>query len=214
MSTALLEARPAKAAWSAWAPVSASPGMVDCTSSTSALARRISSASRVRSWTPAVDAPCGGETVTARKFSPPASMKAVGSSGASAMATRKSDGGDAQRAPLGDAVAQRQHEHRRVEPLPDGHLRLAVGSELHGGPVDEPVGQHRDDREGHEQRGQQGEGDGQAEGQEELADDAAHEAEGQEDGHGRDGRAGDGAGDLPGAGEDRGLPSSPRPRWR
>ena len=57
MSTALLEARPAKAAWRAWAPVSASPGMVDCTSSTSSLAIRISSASMVRSWTPAVEDP-------------------------------------------------------------------------------------------------------------------------------------------------------------
>ena len=43
----------------------------------------------VRSWTPAVDEPCGGDTVTVRKFSPPASMKAVGSSGASAMAMTK-----------------------------------------------------------------------------------------------------------------------------
>ena len=35
VSTALFEARPAKAAWRAWAPVSASPGMVDCTRTTS-----------------------------------------------------------------------------------------------------------------------------------------------------------------------------------
>ena len=41
----------------------------------------------VFSCTPAVEAPCGGDTVTVRKFSPPASMNAVGSRGASIMVT-------------------------------------------------------------------------------------------------------------------------------
>ncbi len=111
--------------------------------------------------------------------------------------------GDGQGAPLGEAILEGDHEHRRVEPLPDGHLRLAVLVELEVDLVHEPVGQHGDDGERHQQRGQQGEGHGQAEGQEELADDAADEADGQEDGDGGDGGAGDGAGDLPGAGDDR-----------
>ena len=58
------------------------------------------------------------------------------------------------------------------------------------------VGEHWDHRKGNNQRCEQGVGHGKCEGEEELADQAAHNAERQEDRNRRDGRAGDRRGDL------------------
>ena len=62
--------------------------------------------------------------------------------------------------------------------------------------VDDEVGEHRHDRQGADERCQQRERDGQRERQEELGHEAADEAERQEDRDCRQGRRGDGAGDL------------------
>jgi hypothetical protein len=73
-------------------------------------------------------------------------------------------------------------------------------------PVDEEVGEDRDDREGDDERREQRERDRQREGEEELADEATGEAERQEDRDGRQRARGDRAGDFAGAVEDGLLP--------
>ena len=78
VSWALLPERPWNAAWRVWAPVSAAPGMLVWTSSTSSSARSRSSTCWVRARTASDDAPAGGDTVTARMASLPVSMNWVG----------------------------------------------------------------------------------------------------------------------------------------
>ena len=137
--------------------------------------------------------------MTARMASLPVSMNWVGICGHQRQRGDEQHERDAHGRPAGDAGAQREREHGRVQALPDGLGQLAVLVDLDVHLAHEEVGQHRDHGQGHEQRRQQGERDGQREGQEELADDAAHEAERQEHRHGREGAAGDGAGHLAGA---------------
>ena len=75
---ALLPERPWNAAWSVWAPVSASPGMLVWTSFTSGSAMSSVSTCSVRASTASEDAPAGGDTVTARIASLPVSRNWVG----------------------------------------------------------------------------------------------------------------------------------------
>ena len=97
---------------------------------------------------------------------------------------------------LRPAVAQRATDERCVDAHPQRLRGLAVLVDLHGHIADEQVAKDGDHRERADERGQQREGHGQRERQEQLADDAAHEADGQEHRHRREGRRGDRAGDL------------------
>ncbi|SIJ64068.1 Uncharacterised protein [Mycobacteroides abscessus subsp. abscessus] len=65
-----------------------------------------------------------------------------------------------------------------------------------------PVAEHGHDRQGDEQRGEEGKGDGDGERAEELPGDAVDEGDGEEDGDRRQRRGGDRSGDLPDGGDD------------
>ena len=79
---------------------------------------------------------------------------------------------------------------------------LALRRERFGAAAQHPVAEDRHDRQGHEQGGEQREGDSDGERTEELAGDPVDEGDGQEHGDRRQGRGGDGPGDLFDGGDD------------
>ena len=86
----------------------------------------------------------------------------------------------------------------------DGGRGRGLGPAPRG--AQEPPAQHRHDRQGDDEGGQQGDRGGHGEGPEQLAGQAAHEGDGQEHGHGDEGGGGDRGGDLARAVQDRGAP--------
>ena len=105
---------------------------------------------------------------------------------------------------------ERPVEHREVRLLQPGHLlglfarRVARRGLLRGGPH-EPGREHRNDREGNEQRGDQRHAHSDSEGPEDLPGLAADQADREEHCHGGQRGAGDCTGHLPHGVDDRGA---------
>jgi len=122
--------------------------------------------------------------------------------------------GDADHGPAAAPVVKRGAQQRRVDTLDERVVMLSAFIRVQLDAVDEERGHDRYDGQGADERGQKGKRHRQGEGKEELAYDAAHEADRQEHRHGRERGAGDGAGHLTRTRDDRLAHWIARPRWR